>query len=116
MIRWASAGATPLEWLIQQKKLVAAQERAGQRDELLLAAGELKRAPVAKLAHLRQDVVNEAEARFYIGSLGRPAGDQDVLLNRQLGNEASVLRYVMGSSFVRSRRLLSSQGRVSFLS
>ncbi len=54
MIRWASAGATPLEWLIQQKKLVAAQERAGQRDELLLAAGELKRAPVAKLAHLRQ--------------------------------------------------------------
>ncbi len=50
-----------LERLVEQQQARADGERARQRDELLLAAREQQRAPVAHLDELGQDAVDEGE-------------------------------------------------------
>ena len=83
------------ERLVEQQQARADGERARQRDQLLLAAREQQRAPrrasrAAPAARGRR----ARAARPRRSAAADPDRHQDVLLDRQLGHEAAVLRHV----------------------
>src|SRR5690349_11539361 len=73
-------GREPLEGLVEQQQLRADRERAAERGELLLPAGEQQRAALRERLELGHDAVDETQALFRDERPGSPYRKEDVLL------------------------------------
>ena len=65
-------GRHALEGLVEQQQLRAAHERAAERHQLLLAAGELRALARREAAQLRDQPVDLLQARARIGERSPP--------------------------------------------
>ena len=80
----------PLRWLVQDQQPRIEQQRAGDRQHLLLAAGKLPAAVLLALGEPREQLVDARDGPR-AGPLQRHA---QVFLHRQVGEDAPPLRHV----------------------
>ena len=83
-----------LERLVEQQQPRADGQRARQRDQLLLPAGQEQRAPLAHLVQFGQHAVDEVEPGPFVQCARGPDRHQDVLFDGQLGHQPAVLGHV----------------------
>ena len=82
-------GRETLRRLVDEQHAVVVQERARDRDHLLLAAGERSGALLPALLELREELVDEVVARLCVA-----LGEAEVLCDREAGEDVAVLRHV----------------------
>ena len=78
--------------LVEQQQVRRRDERAGDRELLLLPAGERARGPAPELLHDREQLVDGGDVR--LGALAAPAAREaelEVLLDAELGEDAASL-------------------------
>ncbi len=81
----AQAQVERAERLVEQQRARAVDERAGERDALLLAAGQLGRLALAEVAELHElERLVRARADIVLGDLPPLEPEGDVLLDAQM--------------------------------
>ena len=101
--RCASAGATPSNGSSSKQQAGAAHQRARERGQLLLAAGELRALARAELADLGGMPRISRRARGRRRRRRPTPAEQDVLLHRELGDQPAVLGHVADAQRARAR-------------
>ena len=80
----------PLERLVEKNDLGVAHQRAGNRQHLLFAAGQIGTAAAAALLQAREHRVDTFERPFLRRS---QSGEDDVLLDAEAAEDAAVFRH-----------------------
>jgi hypothetical protein len=85
----AQAQVERAERLVEQQRARAVDERAGERDALLLAAGELARLALAEVAELHElERLAVRACGLLLGDLLALEAERDVLLDAQVRERA----------------------------
>ncbi len=98
----AELGVQGAERLVQQQHGGVQDQRARQRDALLLTAGELRRAPLREPAELHQlERATHPLLRLLLGRLLVAEAERHVLLHRQVREQRVVLEHRVDVALVR---------------